>query len=86
MNVVPSRPYDSKLPDLGITENSASESVVKEAVKGVKLFDLFVSLNVTLVVLFNAELIQIISSSLGSVASKVILNLFKMVLFKQKNK
>lgn len=74
-NVVPSRPYDSRLPDFGMTVNSASESVVNEAVNGVKLFDLFVSLNVTLVVLWRAELMQITSSSRGSVASNVIRNL-----------
>lgn len=51
--VVPSLPYDSKFPDLGMTVNSASESGVNEAVKGVKLLDLFVNLNVTLVVLCN---------------------------------
>lgn len=74
INVVPSLPYYSNLPSFGITVNSASESGVKAAVKGVKLFDLFVNLNVTLVVLCKAELTQIISSSFGSVASNVIRN------------
>jgi len=75
INVVPSLPYDSKLPSLGITVNSASESGVNAAVNGVKLLDLFVSLKVTLVVLCSAELTQIISSSFGSVASNVMRNL-----------
>ena len=62
--------------------NSASESGVKAAVNSAICLLLFVSLNETLAVLCRTELMCIISSSFGSVASKVIRNLIFLFLFK----
>jgi hypothetical protein len=48
MKVVPSLPYDSRVPFLGNTVNSGSDSAVKFAVKSAIYFALLVSLNDTL--------------------------------------
>jgi len=73
-NVVPSLPYWSRYPALGITVNSASESGVKLASNGTLYLPLLVSLKETEDVLCKGDEIIIVSSTLGSVASKIILN------------
>jgi hypothetical protein len=60
---------------LGITVNSGSDSEVKVAVKAADAFHLLVNRKETLEVLCKGELMTIVSSSFGSVASNVILNL-----------
>ena len=66
MKTVPSLPYDSSYPDFGNTVNSLSDSEENTATNGVKCFELFVSLNETLAVLWSDELMTITSSGSGS--------------------
>ena len=79
MKFVPSLEYASNSPFLGKIVNSASDSGVKYALNYACCLLMFVSLNETLVVLWIPELIVIISSSFGSIASKNNLYLFEKI-------